>query len=590
MKHLQHLALLSLAAVVPAVALAQEPASTPDPAQAPVVTEAEPAVVPAVQVPVAEDRWTAEERASRVQALIDAPLSVNGTTISPAEVRRQLVLYKGRTQLESRKLDLMIEVELTDRERIHNERMAALQARVDAGEAVDEEITAWDPSPFELSEEEQTKAYEDALAAIREQYPNMDVEDVLASNSLNLVGLQRSLTQTTRFDRVFLPDDPELWPPATEAALEKQLGAEMLPQMKANWAQRAETDQSNPGAAMWNGLMRRMVVQSLMADAVVETPVDGLADDVAQRVNGSPTRVDDIWPEVESLVHPEDVRFVRRYLARSEAVRQDLTERGAWLSDEEFQAVYDAEAAVGEGTPWTIEMIVMVMKRYPTMDAYKQVLRGMKSYEGLIEDELTDQNLTDTWLPRASRLLGLGETECQIILLSAFDYPRNRWIDGGWEEAEQRAIEVIDALVESGGEAWDELIATQSDFFDPPQAPQQQQMGAPQDRKDQGRFGRIHRNRLMQMLGESEFTSFVDGASVADTVYYEQEVGTIDGPFRGVHGYYITRVDSRTVGKKAILLTDPNMRQMVVQDYVMQTFLEYAAAQLDNAEVVGLDV
>ena len=33
-------------------------------------------------------------------------------------------------------------------------------------------------------------------------------------------------------------------------------------------------------------------------------------------------------------------------------------------------------------------MIVMVMKRYPTMDAYKQVLRGMKSYEGLIEDEL----------------------------------------------------------------------------------------------------------------------------------------------------------------------------------------------------------
>ena len=36
---------------------------------------------------------------------------------------------------------------------------------------------------------------------------------------------QRSLTQTTRFDRVFLPDDPELWPPATEAALEKQLAS-----------------------------------------------------------------------------------------------------------------------------------------------------------------------------------------------------------------------------------------------------------------------------------------------------------------------------------------------------------------------------
>ena len=426
------------------------------------------------------------------------------------------------------------------------------------------------------------------IAAIQAQYPNMAVEDVLASNSLNLEGLQRSLTQTKRFDRVFLPDDPDMWPPITIAALEKQLTPEVLPQMKANWAQRDEAATDNPGSQMWNGLMRRMVVQSLMADAVVETPADGLPSEVVQTVNGSPTTTEEVWGEVASLVHPEEVRRMRLFLARIEAVRQDLVAKEAWLDDETFNGIFGEEKAVGEGTPWTIEMIVLVMKRYPNMDAYKSILRAMKSYEGTIQDELTDEGL-QPWLPRASRLLGLGETSCQMILLSAFDYPRNRWIDDGWAAAESRAVEVIDALVASEGDAWDSLLEQHSDFFDPPVAPAQQQQAAAMDRKNKGRFGSIHRNRLMQMLGESEYTAFVDGSSVADSVYYDQEVGGIDGPFKGIHGYYITRVDARTNGKKAVLLTDENMRSMVVQDYVMQNFVAYAVRTLDAAEVVGLD-
>lgn len=570
---------LALAGLLSAPVLAQD---------APVVTAATPEVIAAEVVPAAvqEGRWSSEERLERSEALINAPLSVNGVNIPTAEIRRQLVLTVGRTQLESRKLDLMIDVELADRERLHNERMEGLKAKLAAGEPVEEELTEFDASIFELTEEESKAAFDSAVAQIKAQYPNMALEDVLASNSLNLVGLQRSLTQTQRFDRVFLPDDPELWPASTIAALSKQLGDEMVPQMKQNWANRAKTDSADPGAAMWNGLMRRMVVQSLMTDAVVTSPADGLPIDIAQNVNGMDTRVDEIWPEVASLVHPEQVQRTRRYLARIEAVRQDMVSKGKWLDDETFNLIFAAEESVGEGTPWTLEMIVMVMKRYPTMDAYKAMLRGVKSYEKMIEDELTDENLT-TWLPRASRLLGLGETDCEIILLSAFDYPRNRWFDNGWETAERRANEVIDALVDSEGADWDALLAANSDFFDPPQAPGAQPAPAT-DKKNKGRFGLIHRNRLMQMLGESEFTSFVDGASISDTIYYDQEVGSIDGPFLGLHGFYITRVNARTNGQKAILLTDPNMRDMVVQDYVMQNFITYAAGLLDTAEVVGL--
>lgn len=548
-----------LLAAAPVFAQDSRPAAAaPAPAQVETPT--------ATAAPVSQDLSEAAERLALVEKMIAAPLVVNGVKIPPAEIRRALLLKVGRVQLESRKLDLMIDAEINTRR------------------AAGEEI-----ADISLTPEEEKAAFDSAVAQIKEQYPNMALEDVLASNSLSVESLKRQLTQTTRFDRVFLPDDPDAWPATTIAALGNQMGEEMVGQMKENWKARqagADANPNDPGQMMWNRLMRQMVIQSMMQTAKVSTPADGLPSGVAQSVNGQNTMVADVWPEVRSLVHPEDVRRIRRYLARLAAVQQDLFAKDAWLSDEDFNALYAEEEKIGEGSPWNLQMIVMVMKRYPNMDAYKSILRAERSYEKMIADELTEENLT-AWLARASRLLGLGEVNTEIILLSAFDFARNRWRDNGWEEAERRANAVVDALVESEGADWDSLLEANSDFFDPPQAAQPQG-GAPPELKNRGRFGSIHRNRLMQMLGESEYTAFVDGSSISDLVYYDQEVGGVDGPFVGIHGYYITRVDGRTAAKKPILLNDPNMRKMVVEDYVMQHFVGYADRMLSEAEVIGL--
>lgn len=552
-----------LLAATPALAQDSRPAiDTPTTAELPTV-EAASEEAPG---PV-EFRWTPEERMARVEKAITTPLVVNGETISTDEIRRALLLKVGRVQLESRKLDLLIDAEIAMRKA--------------AGEEVND---------VALTPEEEQAAFEQATAQIKAQYPNMAVEDVLASNSLSLESLKRQLTQTKRFDRVFLPDDPDAWPATTVAALEGQMGAETVGQMKENWKARQTGDGANPndpGQMMWNRLMRQMVIQALMQNATVETPADGLPATVAQRVNGQDTLVADVWPEVKSIVHPEEVRRVRTYLARMAAVKQDLMAKGDWLSDGDFGEIYAAEKKVGEGSPWNLQMIVMVMKRYPNMNVYKDILRAERSYEKMIADELTEENL-EGWLPRASRLLGLGEVTPEIILLSAFDQKTNRWKDNGWEEAEARANAVVDQLVASEGEDWDKLLDENSDFFDPPQ-PQAQQPGQPApELKNKGRFGSIHRNRLMQMLGESEYTAFVDGSSIADLVYYDQNVDTIDGPFKGIQGYYITRVLGRTAGQKQILLSDPNMRKMVTEDYVMQHFIGYANRIFDEATVEGL--
>lgn len=505
--------------------------------------------------------WTPEQRMQRAEALINAPLSVNTVVIPPARIRQALVTRHGRLQLDSRRLDLMIDAELELRE------------------AAGEDVSGVVPS-----DEEVAAAVKTVVDGIVAQYPDKSVDDVLASNNLSVESLRRQIRQTKRFDSTFLPLEGD-WPVTTVEALSSSMGEEMVDKLQENWAN-TQSAEGVQGAQMWNQMVRQMVVGELLKSAEVQTPTDGLPLTVAQRINGRDTLVADVWPEIAPLVHPEDVKRTRAFLARMEAAQQELFAKGAWLTNEEFDAVYEAEAAVGAGGPWNIDMVVLTMKRYPDMDSYKTILRGQRSYEKLIDSTITEEALTG-WLGRAGRLLGLGEVQCEVIHVAAFDHTVNAWHDDGWAAAEARANAIVDQLVESEGAAWDELLAEESDFYDPPVPAQSAQMPNP-DRKNKGRFGMIHRNKLMQMMGESEFTAFVDGYSIADEIYYHQNVGSIDGPFKGVHGYYITRVDSRTGSKKPILLADENMRTMVREDYVMQNFVVFAQECLMNAEVVGL--
>lgn len=535
--------------------------------EAPTLADVE--AIPAPALPVQNPsvfRWSLSEREAKAEELITKPLSVNGVVITAAEIRRELLSQVGQLQLRSRLLDLLIDGEIAGR-----------KAR---GETVEGSL---------LSPEEDQAAFEEVIKGIRDQYPNIPVEDVLASNKISIESLKRQLTQTRRFDRIFLPADPDAWPVTTEAALESKMGAEMVAQMKVNWKARKDVvgeAEADPGRAMWDNLMRQMVIQALESNAEVQTASDGLPVAVAQRVNGLDTLVADVWSEVRSIIHPEAVKRVRLYLARLEAVKQDLVKNDSWLSDEEFNAMYAEEQKIGEAGMMNLQMIVISMRRFPSMDAYKAIVRARNSYQKLIEDQLTDETLAG-WLPRASRLMGLGETNVEVILLSVFDNTKGLWFDNAWAQAEERAIAVTDALVASEGSAWDRLLDANSDFFDPPQPKAQPGQPAP-ELKNKGRFGSIHRNRLMQMLGESEFTAFVDGSSIADLIYYDQEVDSIDGPFKGIHGYYMTRVLGRTESRKPISLEDEQMRKSVIEDYVMQHFIGYSNRVLAESAVVGL--
>jgi len=104
---------------------------------------------------------------------------------------------------------------------------------------------------------------------------------------------------------------------------------------------------------------------------------------------------------------------------------------------------------------------------------------------------------------------------------------------------------------------------------------------APPLTMNKGRFGPLNRNELIQRFGESEYTMFLDGSSVADYAFFHQEPGTIDGPFRGQFGYYLTRVKGRVPPTKKLSLQDDGQRKLIVQDYVQMRFNEYAQDVMD---------
>jgi hypothetical protein len=175
-----------------------------------------------------------------------------------------------------------------------------------------------------------------------------------------------------------------------------------------------------------------------------------------------------------------------------------------------------------------------------------------------------------------------------VILLSAYDFRLAEWKQNGWEEGAKRATEVARRLSE--GESWDVLLEEYSDYWDPP-IPQSQQAQAAQNaqnRRNQGRFGLRNRNALMPLVDENEYLVFLNGSSVADAIFFDQEAGTIGGPYRGAFGYYITKVNGRTPAAKSFSLDVPTQRESIEQDYLQVRFIQFAEEAMANADIQGL--
>jgi len=503
-----------------------------------------------------------------VPAPYDESLVINGFEVPQAMLRRELVYQLGNHLLESAKLDLFIQEEME----------AQIEAGAEAGS-------------FEISADEVQGAADQAVEQIREQYPTEEVETVLASNRLDQGRLVDQVRQTRLFDRVFLPPNPRDWPESTVALMEGSGGQQLVDKLIESWETREaageEIDPNDPSMAMWKTILRKLVIQGLNKNAVVKTAADGLPDSICLEVNGRQVLTDDLYGLVSERVTDSEMLRARTWLSKTIALEQALSSGGHLLEGEALRTAWEAHEEPYRESPFPLEVLAMGFKKFPSMDSYKRYFQLLESYHQSLGEALSDEALAGHLESRANQMLGLAQVNCEIILCGAFDFRTNSWRENGWVEAASEARRV--AIKLRDGLDWYEVLEEHSDFWDPP-TPQNAQFNQPQQRKNGGRFGPLNRNELVQRIGESEFDMFLLGTSVADHVFFDQEVGSIDGPFRGTHGYYITRVLTRSQPTRPPLsLVDENQRELIVQDYLSVMFNAYARDVMAEAEVQGLN-
>lgn len=505
---------------------------------------------------------------------LGGPLKVNGKEIPVSAIKREMVYAAGAQVLEGKKLDVIIEEEIA--------------RRVAAGE---------DRAKFEFTAEEKESLLSAALQQIKDQYPSLDPMEVLERNGMSKRLLEGQVAQTLRFDKVFLPSDPRQWPVTTTDAITESAGADFITKLreaqdeKDRKAKEAAGGAAEPAPApdkkgedMFKMIMRKMVMQSLFDKSVVKYASNGLPDGVAMQVNQKSIMTDELYDLVSGSLNDERIRQTRLWLAKIESCKQELQKQNAWIGDEEFQKLFAEHKAPYDQSPFKLEVIATGFKRFPSMDSYMTYFRVLKSYERMIAPEINDGNLTKH-LARANKLLGLSRCNVQMILCSAMDMSTGKWRADGWEYAKNRALEASKLLAEKGGENWDEVLEQYSEFWDPPIPVGQPNLNS--NLRNKGRIGIVNRNEMLQRIDESEFSMFVEGAGIVDYVFFDQPEG-IDGPFKGPHGYYITRVISRTPPTKEFSLSDAAQRDLVVQDYLSMRINTWAQDLLENAKVEGL--
>lgn len=503
-------------------------------------------------------------------ASVDEPLIVNGEAVPEAVLKRTLVYLLGSRDLKSRVLDLQIEAEK--------------QKQLDEGV---------DPERFEILDEELAAAKARLMEQLAEQYPEMDPAEIMLINGMQIENLERQFRQTQLFDAVFLPEDPEMWSDRTHVLLEGSGGPELVDKLKESFALRQEQglelDPNDPGVAMWKNIMRQLVMQGLNKATVVETAADGLPAELCMRVDGLEVTTEEMYDEISSRVSEADMRRVRVWVAKTEAMRQALEAADHWISDAEFTDRFAEHEKPYVGSPIPLEFVATGLQKFPSMEIYRQYYRLRESFRDMIADELTDEGLAEH-LDRANLMMGLAQVEAEVIWIAATNPRTGQPVEDGWADARERAVAATTALAEGGLDAWDATLDEYSDFWDPPAPPPNPQAPAqPPAKKNKGRFGALNRNDFLQRMGESDFQMFLTGESIADHVFFDQEPGTVSGPFTGENGYYICKLNRRGNSTRPPLsLDNPNQRELVLQDYLSVRMNEYARQVLENAEVQGL--
>jgi len=496
--------------------------------------------------------------------LFGKPLVIAGQVVPFEALKREVCLGQvGMTEIEERKIQIYVRQEIERRR-----KEGAADAEIDLSAA---ELEAFIK---ELEEE------------IKKEYPEggIGMEDLMAGLASND---PRDRLRTERlFQKLFLPDDPAQFPPVTLEAILKNPGGESILDHYKTLAAGGEGAGRAKSVAerSFDSAILQQVLQHLQSTAqIVKDPAPG----VLYRVNGVDVTVEEVWNDIRPFVTTMEVRAAKQWLVNATLVRRELEQAGKWLSSEAAAAKYDEMSAPYRDSIFSIENLAVAVKRFPSVDRYKEYMHLRDSFEEYIAGEMTPEALKKHAEERTNRVIGQVSADVDVILCAAFDFKTNRWKEDGWAEAEARMKDVVNLLVEEQ-QPWDVLVEKYSDFYQPP-TPLSQRGQEDPNRSIKGRFRNIQRNTLLGELGEHDYWMFLNGSSITDFVFFQQEVQSLGQPMRGPLGWYLPRLMRRTKPPQRLSM-DPKVQDELVRDDFLTYRLNLFAQELvKKNEVFGLE-
>ncbi len=490
------------------------------------------------------EKKLATDRAEGLRAV-----TVNGRKLPPEQVRREAIYLVGGKLVEAKMADFFID---------------------EWKEKAIKELGR-DPKEFTISDEALVKELEGTVKEFQVKNPGIEFWDaVRAMTGLDKEGYLQQRRQAELFNKVFFPGAPKNWPAITKEAIMASAQGSSGKEFWENIEKSGTDEKGNPRELppFWMQLCRQWVQKQLKKWSDVQFPSDGLPAELVLKVNDQTWGTNEAFEMIRPALYMQDIEKAMAEVIVREALRQELEAQKAHLSDEAFRKEFDIYRQEYDNTPFNTEVIAVAFKGYPSLEAYRQRWRLMKSFENHIAKEINDDNLK-VHAEKYARFFADGSTNLDVIQFLGRDIKTSGWVPFGMEEARKRCEEAFAAI--KAGESFDKILETKAEFYS--------------NDNEKGRLGSKSLNQLRQSLRESEFADLLQGYALGNWLFYDAEVGKVHGPLRGPDAWYIARINSRTPARSGVSVQDARTRELVKQDYVTTRFLQWANEVMAKAKI-----
>ncbi len=554
------------------------------------------------------------------------PLIINGERVPDQMIKRYLTYGSGRGILEMYKRQALID----DQIRVTKEDYAA-------------QGKEWIEEDFICTEEDFNRAEDERITKFAIQFPFLELETELRRAYGSVELFERATRQSIQFDKVFLPQNPYTWPIVTVEALRVEADGAVIEDAYNTYEIKKRAAEENgteitPEGDVYMNYLRETVELALMSTIDIKYFSDGIDPSLALWMDfngdGKPeltVTIEEMYQELIPYLDEAQIEAAKLWCARLVTARQALERTESLMDPKEFEEYY-AQLSAQSGSFFSLESVALFTDYFPSLEHFKAYFYLAESHGRSIAplmeaDPESKERLSPVlreYLPMANKIMGLAKCEGEVLMLSAFDTPEYKWKENGWEESKSE-IYRIKKLYDDNLAAWNKqkeasqaaardgkpfemdpgilepflfwtaLREEYCEYWDAPppmdgdgQSQQNKSSGSNAGYRNRGKWGAKTRHDLQTFVGESHFSQWVYGSSIADVLFFEQDPHTVAGPFKGPSGYYLTYLIERTPPTHPLRINEDRHVNLLKQSYGRHAFMEFSNEVLEAADIKGL--